>query len=162
MTTEQLEMLVDGQRYERPVEPWRTLADVLRDDLDKRGVRVSCDQGVCGSCTVLVDGEMMASCSLLAYRASGCDIQTIHGLTPDGDSLHLVQEAFMERFGFQCGYCTSGMIMATCALLAEDPHPDHDRIKQWLNGNICRCTGYETIVEAVDAAAAKFAQEGQA
>lgn len=161
MTTESLDVTVDGTDHQTPVEPWRTLADVLRDDLGLLGVRVSCDQGVCGSCTVLVDGDMMASCSMLAYRASGRSIETVHGLVTREGELSAVQAAFVERFGFQCGFCTSGMIMATTALLNEHPDPDRATIKRWLSGNICRCTGYEVIVEAVEAAAAKLAGQNE-
>lgn len=129
-----------------------TLADVLRDALGLTGTKVACARAVCGACTVLIDGRPAASCATLAFEAQGRDVRTIEGLAADGE-LSDVQAAFADRSAFQCGYCTAGMIMTTQALLAHDPEPSRETINDWLGANICRCTGYTLIVEAVEAAA---------
>jgi len=152
-----LKLKVNGQFYEVFEKPWRTLADVLRDNLGLTGLKESCDTGNCGACTVLLDGKPVKSCMVLAPQAKGKEIITIEGLA-DQDRLHPLQEAFIEHFAFQCGYCTSGMILAAKALLDENPDSSEDEIREGLSGNLCRCTGYVKIVEAVMAAKEKMKQ----
>ena len=124
------------------------LADVLGDTFGLQGCKVACDQGVCGACTVLVDDDPVAACSTFAFAADGCSITTIEGLAQNG-VLHAVQKSFIENSAFQCGFCTSGMILSIVALLRAHPAPDEETIRDWLGGNVCRCTGYGPIVEAV-------------
>ena len=142
------------------VEPWWTLAKVLREQLGLTGTKVGCEVGECGACTVLVDGKAMRSCLLLAVKAKGKEIITIEGLKGRDGDLHPIQEAFIEHFAVQCGYCTPGMIISSKALLDENPRPTENEIKEGLRGNLCRCTGYTKIIEAVSAAADKMAGNG--
>lgn len=148
-----LELTVNGKRQRREVPPWRTLLEVLRDDFGLKGTKGYCYSGICGACTVLVEGAPVSSCILLAPQAHGKEITTVEGLEEDG-KLHPIQRAFIERFGLQCGYCTPGMLLMTKALLAENPEPSREEIVRYLGGNICRCTGYARIVESVQAAVA--------
>lgn len=144
---------VNGGTHALTVPTSRMLVDLLREELGLVGTRVACDQAVCGACTVLVDGAPVAACSTFAFQADGRSVLTIEGLRgPDG-RLDPVQQAFVERSAFQCGYCTSGMILLTKALLATDPRPDRATIVRWLGANVCRCTGYQMIVEAIEDAA---------
>jgi carbon-monoxide dehydrogenase small subunit len=147
-----LKLRVNGEDYEVSVEPWKSLADVLRDELNLIGVKVGCNEGNCGSCTVLVDGKPVKSCLMLAPQAKGKEILTIEGLSKDG-KLHPLQEAFIEYFAVQCGFCTPGFILAAKGLLDENPNPTEEEVREWLGGNLCRCTGYVKIVEAVLAVA---------
>ena len=144
---------VNGQRHEADVEPRQLLVYFLREQLGLVGTVVGCDTSSCGACTVLLDGESVKSCTALAVQADGREITTIEGLARNGE-LHPVQQAFHERHGLQCGYCTPGMVMATVSLLEEHPNPSEEEIRHLLEGNICRCTGYVNIVEAVKTAAA--------
>lgn len=153
--TQRISLRVNGVDEEVYVEPWWSLADVLREQLGLTGVKVGCDKGQCGSCTVIVDGEAIKSCLFLAIKARGKDVLTIEGLAGKNGELHPLQEAFMEYFAVQCGYCTPGMIMAAKALLDENPGATEDEIRSGLSGNLCRCTGYVKIVEAVRAAKRK-------
>lgn len=130
------------------VESRDRLADVLRDRLSLTGVHLSCEQGICGACTVLVDGRPVKSCIVLAHQARGCAVTTIEGLAADGE-LHPMQQAFRDHFGLQCGFCTPGMILSACALLERDPCPSAAEVREGISGNLCRCTGYESIVDAV-------------
>lgn len=150
--TREVAMTVNGDRTEREVEPRLKLSDFLRGECGCRGVRVGCEHGVCGACTVELDGDIVKSCLLYAVQADGGDVLTVEGLTDDGD-LHPIQEAFHEEHALQCGFCTSGFVMATKSLLEEDPDPDRDAIEAGLADNICRCTGYEHIYDAVATAA---------
>ena len=139
---------------ELAVEPWRTLLDVLRDDLGLTGVKKGCDRGDCGACTVLLDGKPVTSCMMLAVQAADHTIVTIEGLADlTHGALHPLQQAFVEHGAIQCGFCTPGMILAAAALLAENPHPSAEEVREAIAGNLCRCTGYVKIVEAVLAAA---------
>ena len=156
-----LKLRVNGEQYEIYTEPWKTLADVLRDELALTGVKIGCDMGNCGTCTVLIDGKAVKSCLVLAPQASGKEIVTIEGLAKK-DGLHPLQEAFIERFAVQCGYCTPGMILSAKALLDENPNPTEDEVKHALKGNLCRCTGYLKITEAVLAAKEKVSQPAPA
>ena len=139
---------VNGERHELSVPPSETLIECLRDRLGLLGVKRSCDVQVCGACTVLLDDRPVSACTLLAFEARGKDVRTIEGLAP-GDDLHPVQEAFIEHGALQCGFCTPGMIMATVALLTENPSPTPEEVKHYMRGNICRCTGYKRILEAI-------------
>lgn len=147
-----LRMTVNGQPVELSVEPCRTLLDVLRDDLDLTGAKKGCDRGDCGACTVLLDGKPVTSCMMLAVQADGCQITTIEGLSANG-RLHPVQQAFVDHGAVQCGFCTPGMVLAAVALLEENPHPTEAQVRDAVAGNLCRCTGYAKIVDAVLAAA---------
>ncbi len=147
-----IELKVNGEIYEVDVEPRRTLLEVLRENLGLTGTKKGCDDGNCGTCTVLVDGSPMNSCLLLAVEAQGREIETIEGVAT-GEELHPVQKAFVEHGAIQCGFCTPGMILSAKALLERDPHPSDDEIKRAIAGNLCRCTGYAKIIEAVRAAA---------
>jgi carbon-monoxide dehydrogenase small subunit len=143
---------VNGQTYERDVEPRKLLIHFLRDDLDLTGSHVGCDTGNCGACSVIVDGVLVKSCMMLAVQADGAEIETVEGLAQDGE-LNPLQQAFSDHHGLQCGYCTPGMLMSATALLRSNPHPSEDDIRTAIQGNICRCTGYVNIVEAIKAAA---------
>ncbi|HEY6055542.1 MAG TPA: (2Fe-2S)-binding protein, partial [Gaiellaceae bacterium] len=140
----------NGTLYERDVEPRRLLIHFLRDDLDLTGSHVGCDTGNCGACSVIYDGTLVKSCMLLAVQADGARIETVEGLARD-DGLTPLQQSFSDHHALQCGYCTPGMLMSATALLRENPHPSEDEIRKALQGNICRCTGYWNIIEAVKA-----------
>jgi len=148
---------VNGRESERQVEPRTSLADCLRDDLDLTGTHVGCEHGVCGACTVLLDGEPVRACLMLAVQAGGRSIMTVEGLAPgqgrDG-ALHPLQQAFRDKHGLQCGFCTPGILLTALAFLSENPAPSHEEIREMLAGNLCRCTGYHFIVEAIEHAAA--------
>ena len=143
---------VNGVAREAEIEPRELLVYVVRERLGLTGTNVGCDTSSCGSCTVLVDGESVKSCTMLGVQADGLEITTIEGLVQNG-TLHPVQQAFHESHGLQCGFCTPGMVMATISLLAENPSPSEEEIREALEGNLCRCTGYHNIVKAVRAAA---------
>jgi aerobic carbon-monoxide dehydrogenase small subunit len=143
---------VNGESYERDVEPRKLLIHFLRDDLDLTGSHVGCDTGNCGACSVIVDGVLVKSCMLLAVQADGAQIETVEGLAQEGE-LNALQQAFSDHHGLQCGYCTPGMLMSATALLRQNAHPSEEEIRKGIQGNICRCTGYVNIVEAIKAAA---------
>ena len=143
---------VNGERREAEVEPRQLLAYFLREQLGLTGTNVGCDTSSCGACTVLLDGESVKSCTVLAVQADGAQVTTIEGLAGDGE-LHPVQQAFHERHALQCGFCTPGFVMAAVSLLREHPSPSAEEIRHGLEGNLCRCTGYDNIVKAVQAAA---------
>ena len=142
---------VNGARYEAEVEARRLLVHLLRDDLDLTGTHIGCDTGNCGACSVIVDGQLVKSCMMLAVQADGSSIETVEGLAED-DELSTLQQAFSARHALQCGYCTPGMLMSATALLRANPEPTEGEVRKALQGNICRCTGYWNIVEAVVAA----------
>ena len=143
---------VNGERHEADVEPRLLLAYFLRDNLGLKGTNVGCDTSSCGACTVLIEGESVKSCTVFAVQADGSDVTTIEGLAGDG-ALHPVQQAFHENHALQCGFCTPGFVMATVSLLQESPNPSEEEIRLGLEGNLCRCTGYHNIVNAVQSAA---------
>jgi carbon-monoxide dehydrogenase small subunit len=158
---EHITLTVNGERRELDVEPRRLLVQAIREDLDLTGTHVGCDTSQCGACTVLVDGHAIKSCAMLAVQADGASIMTIEGLTP-AEGLHPVQAAFREEHGLQCGFCTPGMIMTTVDLLAANPDPTEAEIRHGLEGNLCRCTGYQNIVAAIRTAAASMRDAGAA
>ena len=156
-------MKVDGVTYEDEVEPRRLLTHHLRDGLGRVGTPIGCDTSNCGSCTVLLDGESVKSCSVLAVQADGATITTIQGLAEsEGGTggMHPVQRAFQQHHGLQCGYCTPGMVLAAVDLLSANPSPTEDEVRHGLEGNLCRCTGYQNIVKAVLSAASEMRGEG--
>ncbi len=148
MSTFDVELTVNGAPLQGTVEPRRTLADFLREDLGLTGTHLGCEHGVCGACTVLVNGEPARSCLMLAVQARGADIVTVEGLANDG-VMNPLQQAMWESHGFQCGFCTPGFLMQITALLTENPNPAEAEIREALSGNLCRCTGYESIVNGV-------------
>jgi aerobic carbon-monoxide dehydrogenase small subunit len=152
----QVSFSVNGSREQIDVEPRRTLADALRDDLGLTGTHLGCEQGVCGACTVLLDGEPVRSCLMLAVQADGSSLTTVEGLA--GDQLHPLQQAFADCHGLQCGFCTPGFLISALHLLTENPDPGREEIRAGLSGNICRCTGYAGIVDAVRQAALAIRQ----
>jgi aerobic carbon-monoxide dehydrogenase small subunit len=143
-----IRLWVNGQEVERSVEVRRSLADFLREDLDLTGTHLGCEHGVCGACTVLLNGEAVRSCLLLAVQSDGAQIATVEGLAA-GEELHPLQEAFQVEHGLQCGFCTPGMLMSALAFLRETPQPTETEVRHALAGNLCRCTGYQSIVAAV-------------
>jgi carbon-monoxide dehydrogenase small subunit len=146
---------INGERYERAVEPRLLLSDFLRHDLDLTGTHVGCEHGVCGACTVLFDGEPVRSCLMFAVQANGHEITTVEGLgTPD--KLHIVQDAFREAHGAQCGFCTPGIMLTVVSFLKKNPDPSESEIREAIAGNLCRCTGYQHIVDAIKLAAQKM------
>jgi carbon-monoxide dehydrogenase small subunit len=144
--------MVNGKTYEHDVEPRTLLVHYIRDTVGLTGTNIGCDTSSCGACTLHVNGESVKSCTMLAVQADGTDILTIEGLARDGE-LHPMQEAFRQNHGLQCGYCTPGMVMAAVSLLKENPHPTEAEVREGLEGNLCRCTGYHNIVKSVLAAA---------
>ncbi len=146
--SEPTRLTVNGAPVEAAIEARLTLADLLRDELGLTGTHLGCEHGVCGACTVLLDGDAVRSCLVLAVQAEGREVRTVEGLA-DGDQLAPVQQAFWEAHGFQCGFCTPGFVMTTVALLEENPTADEAEIREALSGNICRCTGYQSIVDGV-------------
>ena len=148
----EINLTVNNQPYRLSVLPWRTLLEVIREDLGLTGTKEGCGLGECGACTVLIDGQAINSCLVLAAEADGKEITTIEGLA-DGDKLHPIQQAFVDHGGLQCGFCTPGMILSAKALLDENPTPTEEEIKQGIAGNLCRCTGYAKIIESIKAAA---------
>ena len=152
-----IRLAVNGVTHHVVVEPRRLLADVLREDLGLTGTNIGCEHGVCGSCTVLVDGQSARSCLMFAVQANGHEVVTVEGLSRAGE-MHPLQKAFWEQQGLQCGFCTPGFLMTAYELLQHNPNPSEEEIRSALSGNICRCTGYQHIVNAVRAAAQSLAQ----
>ena len=149
-----IELTVNGREVSLEIQPQLMLLDLLRDRLSLKGAKRSCDLQVCGACTILVDGKAVSSCTYLAYEARGAEVLTIEGLA-DGNTLHPMQQAFIDNGAFQCGFCTPGMILAAKSLLDETPRPSEEKVKEYMEGNICRCTGYRKILEAILDAAGK-------
>jgi carbon-monoxide dehydrogenase small subunit len=151
----EINLTVNNRPYRLSVLPWRTLLEVIREDLGLTGTKEGCGLGECGACTVLIDGRTVNSCLVLATEADGKQITTIEGLA-NGDKLHPIQQAFVDHGGLQCGFCTPGVIMSAKALLDKNPTPTEEEIKQGIAGNLCRCTGYAKIIESIKAAAEKM------
>jgi carbon-monoxide dehydrogenase small subunit len=159
MSTKQklIRVMVNGKDYQREVEPRLTLVDFLRHELDLGGTHVGCEHGICGACTVLIDGQSARSCLALAVQVDGCEITTVEGLrNRETGQLHPIQQAFVDAHGLQCGFCTPGFMMTTLELLGENANPSDDEIKEALGGNLCRCTGYESIIASVRLAAQRM------
>jgi len=148
---QQIRLRVNGEDYEVFIEPHKFLSDVLREELNLTGVKEGCQTGECGTCTVLIDGETVRSCLTLTVQVGDREVTTIEGMAKDGE-LHPIQQAFIDHFAIQCGYCTPGMVLTTKALLDRNPDPTEEEVREALSGNLCRCTGYVQIVEAVLAA----------
>ncbi|MHB8499744.1 MAG: (2Fe-2S)-binding protein [Candidatus Acidiferrales bacterium] len=151
--TQEIRVKVNGQQSGRHVPDRKLLVDFLREDLGLVGTHVGCEHGVCGACTILLDGETVRSCLMFAAQADGHEVQTIEGLAERPDALDPIQQAFWDHHGLQCGFCTPGMILTTKEFLAANPNPSRDEIREAIAGNICRCTGYVFIIEAIEAAA---------
>ena len=161
MTAVHIATTVYGVRYERDVEPRTLLVDFLREDLDLVGTHIGCEHGVCGTCTVLMNGESIRSCIMFAVQADGQEITTVEGLVANGD-MHPLQAAFWEKQGLQCGYCTPGMLLRAHEILTENPDPSREEVKEGLASNLCRCTGYAFIVDSVLDAAKRLREEASA
>jgi aerobic-type carbon monoxide dehydrogenase small subunit (CoxS/CutS family) len=151
----ELKLVVNGESYDLWVEPKTLLVQVLRDELGLKGTKRACDSGSCCSCTVILNGKVVRSCSILALQADGKEVSTIEGLV-DGANLHPIQQAFIDNWAFQCGFCTSGQIMATKSLLDENPDPTREEIQMAMDGHLCRCTGFNMIIEAIQDAAKRL------
>ena len=156
MDIHSISLSVNGQPYSGEVEPRMLLSDYLRHELGLTGTHVGCEHGVCGACTVLLDGQPVRSCLMLAVQAEGHEVSTVEGLASSTDDLHPIQEAFWEAHGLQCGFCTPGFLMTLVPFLEENPDPTETEIREAISGNLCRCTGYQNIVEAARLAAEKM------
>jgi carbon-monoxide dehydrogenase small subunit len=149
-----IRLTVNGEPFEGAAAPRKTLSDFLRDDVGLTGVRVSCEHGICGACTILVDGKTTRACLMLAVQADGADVVTVEGLAAPDGALHPLQQAFWDNHGLQCGFCTPGMLMSAWELLRSNPDPTETEVREAIGGNLCRCTGYVFIVKSILAAAA--------
>jgi carbon-monoxide dehydrogenase small subunit len=158
--THDITLTVNGTEHELSVEPRTLLIHALRDEMGYTGPNVGCESSMCGACTIHMDGNAVKSCTVLAVQADGADLTTVEGLASDGE-LHPIQQSFREEHGLQCGYCTPGMMMTSLQLLAENPDPSEEEIREALEGNLCRCTGYQNIVRAVENAAETMRAEGR-
>jgi carbon-monoxide dehydrogenase small subunit len=155
-TTRTVKVRVNGVAYEHAVEARKTLVDFLREDVGLTGTNVGCEHGVCGACTILMNGEAVRSCIMLAAQADGAELMTVEGLAKSTGELHPIQESFRDKHGLQCGFCTPGFLMTTYELLSKHPEADEEEIKEWLSGHLCRCTGYQDILESVKLAASRL------
>ncbi len=155
-TKRRISLSVNGKLLEGEAEPRTSLADFIRDDLALIGTHIGCEHGVCGACTIMMDGQAVRSCLTLAVQAEGTELMTVEGLLDENYQLHPIQEAFIEEHGLQCGFCTPGFLMSTLELLGNNPSPSDDEIKEALGGNLCRCTGYKSIIKSVRLAAQKL------
>jgi len=154
-------VMVNGNSYDRTVEPRRLLSDFLRHDLGLTGTHVGCEHGVCGACTVLLEGEPVRACLMLAVQVNGASLETVEGLAAADGQLHPIQQAFWDNHGLQCGFCTPGFLMTLKAVLAENPNPSEEEVRDAISGNLCRCTGYQNIVAAALEAAAVMRRPGE-
>lgn len=155
-TKRRISLTVNGKLLEGDAEPRTSLADFLRDDLALIGTHIGCEHGVCGACTIMMDGQAVRSCLTLAVQAEGAELMTVEGLLDENHQLHPIQDAFIEEHGLQCGFCTPGFLMTTFEFLKTNPSPNDDEIKEALGGNLCRCTGYKSIIKSVRLAAQKL------
>jgi aerobic carbon-monoxide dehydrogenase small subunit len=153
MIQREISFTINGKSHRLSVEPRRLLTDVLRDDLGLTGTHVGCEHGVCGACTILLKGEPVRSCLLFAIQCDGAEIKTIEGMAPNPNELHPLQEKFWELHGLQCGFCTPGILLTAEALIAENPSPSEEEIREYISGNLCRCTGYQNVIKAIQEAA---------
>jgi aerobic carbon-monoxide dehydrogenase small subunit len=159
--TRTVRVTVNGAEYERPVEPRLLLSDFLRHELGLTGTHIGCEHGVCGACTVIVDGELARSCLMLAVQVDGATVETVEGLAKSEDLLHPIQQAFWDHHGLQCGFCTPGFLMTLKAFLADEPNPTEEQVRDAISGNLCRCTGYQNIVAAALEAATVLRGEAE-
>jgi len=150
-----ISLTINGKRYDGDVEPRLLLVHFIRDEAGLTGTHIGCESSICGACTVMVDGKAVKSCTMLAVQANGAELTTVEGLSKNGE-LHPVQEGFWEKHGLQCGFCTPGMLISACELLKHHPDPTEEQIRHGIEGNLCRCTGYQNIVDAVRYAADKI------
>ena len=157
-----ISLTVNGDTYNLAVEAWRTLNEVLREDLNLTGTKLGCGSGDCGACTVIVDGKSVSSCLTLAVEMDGRQILTVEGLAPSGETLHPIQEAFIEKGAIQCGFCTPGMELSALNLLKTNPRPSDTQIRSAISGNLCRCTGYNKIVDAIAEAGRRMQPQSKA
>ena len=155
-----IRIAVNGREHQRAVEPRMTLVDFLRDELGLTGTHVGCEHGVCGACTVVFDGEPVRSCCMFAVQADGSSVTTVEGLAPERGKLSPLQDAFCEKHALQCGYCTPGMLVACQSLIDKVPHPTEAQVREAISGNLCRCTGYKQIIDAVLHATTQDASHG--
>ena len=153
MTTQEINVIINRKNYRGAVEPRKLLTDFLRDDLGLTGTHVGCEHGVCGACTILLNGEPVRSCLMFAVQVNGAELKTVEGLAPSAAELHPIGEKFWQLHGLQCGFCTPGILLTADALLREIPSPSEAEIREWISGNLCRCTGYQNIVTAIQEAA---------
>jgi aerobic-type carbon monoxide dehydrogenase small subunit (CoxS/CutS family) len=149
-------MTINGREYRGEAEPRKLLVDFIRDDLGLTGTHVGCEHGVCGACTVLLNNEPVRACLMFAVQADGAQLGTVEGLAPNATELHPIQQSFWELHGLQCGFCTPGILLTAQALLKENQDPSEEEIRDWISGNLCRCTGYQNIVAAIQDAAKKL------
>lgn len=156
MATRRIRLTINGRNYQGEVEPRKLLVDFIRDDLGLTGTHVGCEHGVCGACTVLLGDEPVRSCLMFAVQADGARLRTVEGLAPSATELHPLQQSFWEFHGLQCGFCTPGILLTAEALLKENPDPSEEEIRDWISGNLCRCTGYQNIIAAIQDAAKKM------
>ena len=152
---------INGRDYRGEAEPRRLLVDFIRDDLGLTGTHVGCEHGVCGACTVLLDSVPVRSCLMFAVQADGAQLRTVEGLAPSATALHPLQQSFWELHGLQCGFCTPGILLTAEALLKENPDPSEEEIREWISGNLCRCTGYQNIIAAIQDGATKLTRNGK-
>jgi aerobic-type carbon monoxide dehydrogenase small subunit (CoxS/CutS family) len=153
MSKREINVTINGRQHRGDVEPRKLLTDFLRDDLGLTGTHVGCEHGVCGACTVLLDNQPVRACLMFAVQVNGAELKTIEGLAPTSTALHPLQEKFWELHGLQCGFCTPGILLTAVALLQEIPNPSEDDIREWISGNLCRCTGYYNIIKSIQEAA---------
>jgi carbon-monoxide dehydrogenase small subunit len=153
MIKREIQVTINGRQYRGQVEPRKLLTDFLRDDLGLTGTHVGCEHGVCGACTILLDGEPVRSCLMFAVQVNGAELRTIEGLAPSATELHPLQQKFWEHHGLQCGFCTPGILLTALALLREIPNPSEEEVREWISGNLCRCTGYDNIIKSIQEAA---------
>ena len=156
-----ISLTINGRPYRGEVEPRKLLVDFIRDDLGLTGTHVGCEHGVCGACTILWEGEPVRSCLLFAVQANDAELKTVEGLASGATELHPLQQSFWELHGLQCGFCTPGILLTAEALLKENPDPSEHEIREWISGNLCRCTGYQNIVAAIQDAAKKMTAVGK-
>ena len=161
MSKRQVSIRINGREYHGEAEPRKLLVDFIRDDLGLTGTHVGCEHGVCGACTIILNNEPVRSCLMFAVQANGAEIKTVEGLAPSATELHPLQEKFWEHHGLQCGFCTPGILLTAEALLKENPDPSEHEIREWISGNLCRCTGYQNIVTAIQAAAKKMSPHSE-
>jgi aerobic-type carbon monoxide dehydrogenase small subunit (CoxS/CutS family) len=156
MPKHEVDVTINDRKYRGAVEPRKLLTDFIRDELGLTGTHVGCEHGVCGACTILLNGEPVRSCLMFAVQANGAQLKTVEGLAPSATELHPLQEKFWELHGLQCGFCTPGILLTAEALLKEKPDPTEEDIREWISGNLCRCTGYQNIITAIQEAAKKL------